>query len=142
VRRRDLSAKIHESRKKYERDILSWMSRSLKTPPYPVGEKAGWRSAISMSLFGLPCTCRGLEYQDLNMDGVVWFRRRCDLPEQWDMHPLLLSLGAVDDMDTVWVNGFKVGGIGRKQRHRGIIRAATWFLRPRCIRGKMCWRCA
>ncbi|GEM_PF-564843 len=105
--------KYTESRKKYERDILSWMSRSLKTPPYPVGEKAGWAQRdFDESIWPAMHVPGAWEYQDLNMDGVVWFRRRFDLPEQWDMHPLLLSLGAVDDMDTVWVNGFKVGGIG------------------------------
>lgn len=42
-------------------------------------------------------------------DGVVWFRRTFDLPEAWQGKDLVLRLSAVDDLDTTWVNGEKVG---------------------------------
>jgi sialate O-acetylesterase len=44
-----------------------------------------------------------------NFDGVFWFRRTFDLPEGWDGSDADLHLGAVDDNDTTWVNGLKVG---------------------------------
>ena len=42
-------------------------------------------------------------------DGIVWFRREFTLPENWDGGDAELHLGAVDDMDTTWINGQRVG---------------------------------
>lgn len=42
-------------------------------------------------------------------DGVVWFRREVQLPAEWDNKAAELRLGAIDDNDTTWVNGEKVG---------------------------------
>jgi sialate O-acetylesterase len=44
-----------------------------------------------------------------NFDGLFWFRRTFDLPENWDGSDGELHLGAVDDNDTTWVNGVEVG---------------------------------
>ncbi|MCR5454151.1 MAG: hypothetical protein K6F33_04095, partial [Bacteroidales bacterium] len=42
-------------------------------------------------------------------DGVVWFRRKVTIPSEWQGKKLVLSLGAIDDMDVTYVNGEKVG---------------------------------
>ena len=42
-------------------------------------------------------------------DGIVWFRREVDLPPAWAGRDLILRLGAIDDIDTTWVNGTEVG---------------------------------
>lgn len=42
-------------------------------------------------------------------DGVVWFRRTFDLPAGWSGRDLELRLGAIDDVDTTWVNGAELG---------------------------------
>lgn len=44
-----------------------------------------------------------------NFDGVVWFRKEFDLPEDAAGKNLALHLGPIDDVDTTWVNGVKVG---------------------------------
>jgi len=46
-----------------------------------------------------------------DFDGVVWFRRSVRLPVDWIGKDLMLHLGPVDDYDTTWVNGTKVGGV-------------------------------
>jgi sialate O-acetylesterase len=46
-----------------------------------------------------------------NFDGVVWFRREVDIPPQFVGKNLILHLGPVDDRDTTWVNGTRVGGM-------------------------------
>lgn len=43
-------------------------------------------------------------------DGVVWYRRRVTIPAGWVGKALTLSLGAIDDLDTVWFNGRRIGG--------------------------------
>jgi sialate O-acetylesterase len=47
------------------------------------------------------------------LDGMVWFRREFDLPEKLLGKTLTLDLGPVDDIDTTWVNGVKVGQMNR-----------------------------
>ncbi|MFT5124355.1 MAG: hypothetical protein ACI9TH_001616 [Kiritimatiellia bacterium] len=50
-------------------------------------------------------------------DGVVWFRKRFNLPEAWDGVLATLSLGPIDDMDVTWVNGTRVGGMEHPGAH-------------------------
>lgn len=42
-------------------------------------------------------------------DGVFWLRRGFEMPENWEGGDVELHLGAVDDMDTTWINGEQVG---------------------------------
>ncbi|HZI31348.1 MAG TPA: sialate O-acetylesterase, partial [Candidatus Binatia bacterium] len=42
-------------------------------------------------------------------DGIFWFRRAFELPADWDGGDVTLHLGAVDDIDTTWVNGAQAG---------------------------------
>jgi len=44
-------------------------------------------------------------------DGVVWFRRTFELPELWAGRDLMLRLGPIDDRDTTFVNGVRVGSM-------------------------------
>jgi sialate O-acetylesterase len=43
-------------------------------------------------------------------DGIFWFRKTFELPELSGNSAVELHLGAVDDADTTWVNGARVGG--------------------------------
>lgn len=43
------------------------------------------------------------------VDGIVWFRRVTNLPPSWTRGDLELRLGMIDDFDTVWFNGVKLG---------------------------------
>ena len=43
--------------------------------------------------------------------GVVWFRKEINLPESWVGKKAVLHLGPIDDQDTTWVNGVRVGGM-------------------------------
>ncbi|MFT5688902.1 MAG: sialate O-acetylesterase [Planctomycetota bacterium] len=51
------------------------------------------------------------EDQGLSFDGVVWFRREVVIPREWAGQELMLELGAIDDMDTTWWDGERVGGL-------------------------------
>ena len=55
----------------------------------------------------LPTYWESAGYADY--DGVFWFRRGFELPANWDGGDVVLHLGAVDDIDTTWVNGALVG---------------------------------
>ncbi len=44
-----------------------------------------------------------------NLDGLVWFRKVIEVPDSWAGKDVSLELGPIDDMDTTWINGVKVG---------------------------------
>ncbi len=43
------------------------------------------------------------------VDGICWFRKSVKLPKEMKGKDLFLELGAIDDMDTTWVNGELLG---------------------------------
>lgn len=63
--------------------------------------ETGWKTMT------LPTAWENAGYPDF--DGVFWFRRAFDLPDNWDGGDVELHLGAVDDNDTTRVNGAQVG---------------------------------
>ncbi len=44
-----------------------------------------------------------------DFDGVVWFRKKVQIPSSWIDKDLVLNLGPIDDMDRSFVNGKLVG---------------------------------
>jgi sialate O-acetylesterase len=56
-----------------------------------------------------------------HFDGIAWFRRSFDVPAEWSGRDLELHLGAIDDVDTTWVNGTEVGSM-------------SWYSTPRVYR--------
>jgi len=61
--------------------------------------------------------------EGLEFNGAVWFRREIELPADWEGHDLELSLDAIDDFDTTYVNGTRVGATGPE--------TAGWWMAPR-----------
>lgn len=53
-----------------------------------------------------------------DFDGVMWFRRVVDVPENWAGRDLQLDLGRVDDSDTTFWNGSVVGSTTGWNRSR------------------------
>ncbi|MCC6908421.1 MAG: beta galactosidase jelly roll domain-containing protein [Phycisphaerales bacterium] len=52
-------------------------------------------------------------------DGVVWYRCTFDVPAGSAGRQATLRLGPIDDMDTTWINGARVGGMET---------AGTWYI--------------
>lgn len=42
-------------------------------------------------------------------DGIIWFRKVIQIPEDWNSKELVLSLGKIDDTDITFFNGIKIG---------------------------------
>ena len=49
------------------------------------------------------------EYEGLDHDGAVWFRKEFDLPRNFRSDSFQINLNQIDDYDITWVNGHKVG---------------------------------
>jgi sialate O-acetylesterase len=50
----------------------------------------------------------------LLIDGAVWFRKELELPASWASKDLVLNLPPIDDLDTTYFNGTKIGATGRE----------------------------
>lgn len=59
----------------------------------------------------MPLPCLWEESELGNFDGVVWFRKEFELPENWYPEGFSLYLGPIDDMDITYINGVKIGSI-------------------------------
>jgi sialate O-acetylesterase len=70
----------------------------------PAADDSSWKT------MNLPAAWEGAGLP--GFDGVVWFRRIVELPEAWAGREAVLHLGPIDDIDTTWVNGTKVGETG------------------------------
>jgi sialate O-acetylesterase len=84
------------------------------------GTKAGWAKpetdVTSWKTVDMPQPFEQAGLPDF--DGLVWFRRNFELPADWSGENLKLSLGPIDDMDTTFINGVKVGQMNRYDINR------------------------
>jgi sialate O-acetylesterase len=54
-------------------------------------------------------------------DGVVWFRKEINIPDNWAGKDLALSLGPIDDRDTTYWNGSPIGNTDAWNRARNYV---------------------
>ena len=53
-----------------------------------------------------------------DFQGLVWFRRSFTVPAAWAGKDLTINLGPINDFDTTWVNGVRVGSDAQWDRPR------------------------
>lgn len=99
---RNLSAAMRE----YEAKKEEWRNNLL--PKNTEWMKSGfggtdWKTMI------LPQTWEKTEVGAF--DGIVWFRKEVMIPSDWTGKSLELTLGGIDDMDSTYINGVRVGGL-------------------------------
>jgi len=109
---------LQASGSNYEQVFEQWCLRNdpgtrqrwFQPDQTPEKEVAGWKTVNLPQPFeqaGLP-----------GFDGIVWFRREFELPKGWTSKRLALGLGPVNDIDTTWLNGVRVGQMNRHDRNR------------------------
>lgn len=59
----------------------------------------------------VPSTWQDEGYRDYN--GFAWYRKTFTMPSGHENQNLVLALGRIDDVDEVFVNGHRVGGLGQ-----------------------------
>lgn len=101
----------NQSGKSYQQQVADWESAVMaKDPGYQNGS-AAWAMAsfddASWKTMELPAywEAKGLS----GFDGVIWFRRRVNIPASLAGRELKLNLGAIDDDDITYFNGKKIG---------------------------------
>ena len=106
-------ADLPRLQREYERAQAEWASKYVAADPGNRGEPEGYAKpgydAAGWKRMALP---QFWETAGLDVDGVVWFRREVEVPAAWAGKDLTLKLGAVDDFDTTYFNGERVGSTG------------------------------
>ena len=104
-----LAAALESGTDKFDEQLANWWRAN--DPGSAAG--LGWADPVQKTAdwktMNLPTAWEQAGLPDF--DGVVWFRKEFDLPESAAGQDGTLSLGPVDDIDTTWVNGVRVGGM-------------------------------
>ena len=110
-----LAADFPRYKEEYKLLMRQWEDEWLNIDPGNKGEPQGWarpgHDTSDWQTMRLPILWERL---GLNIDGGVWFRLDIDVPAAWSGKDLSLQLGPVDDFDTTYFNGDRVGGIDRE----------------------------
>jgi len=100
-------AELGKPKAKFEEAMAAWWKKNdpgtSEQPAWsdPNFDASGWKKMTLPTHWedgGLP-----------DFDGLVWFRKEITLPESINGKAATLSLGAIDDRDTTFVNGVEVG---------------------------------
>ena len=99
----------------FARALAEWELKNLYQDPGIKGEALGYAdpapNTADWKTMNLP---QFFETAGLNIDGAVWFRKEIEVPQSWSGRDLVLNLGAIDDYDTTYFNGSKIGATGRE----------------------------
>ncbi len=94
-------------------DRMSYLEDRYPVDPGNSGVKNGWNGENyddgDWGLMPLPCMWQDHGY---GVSGIVWFRKRVELPDAWRGKDLALHLGAIDKHDITYVSGVEVGRTG------------------------------
>jgi hypothetical protein len=88
---------------------------------FRTGDNKGWRFADyndeGWSSIGVPSVWENQGYEDY--DGYGWYRLKFSLPKNLTTGELYLSLGKIDDIDDVYLNGEHIGTVNDVRREFG-----------------------
>jgi sialate O-acetylesterase len=106
-------ADLPRLQREYERARDEWASRYVMEDPGNRGEPEGYaKPGHDAGVWKRMNVPQLWESAGLDVDGVVWFRRELEVPAAWAGKDLTLRLGAIDDFDTTYFNGERVGSTG------------------------------
>ncbi|WFB36185.1 sialate O-acetylesterase [Kiritimatiellota bacterium B12222] len=97
----------------FSSDPVAWLRAKIPADPGNTGKEKGWANPnfddSAWSSFTAPSIW---QKQGFPFNGVLWFRKRIEIPPAWKGKELNLHLGACDKHDTTYVNGTEVGRMG------------------------------
>jgi sialate O-acetylesterase len=106
---------LPQRRENYKRALAEWEQKNLHADPGNKGEAQGFAdpafNATDWKQLNLP---QFFETAGVVIDGAVWVRKEVDLPSAWSEKELALNFSAIDDFDTTYFNGTRVGGTGNE----------------------------
>jgi sialate O-acetylesterase len=106
---------LPDRQKDYERLTAEWEKNNIYMDPGNKGEALGYAGASVNAAEWKPMNLpQYFETSGPDIDGAVWFRKQIEVPQSWAGKDLVLNLTPIDDYDTTYFNGTRVGGLGRE----------------------------
>jgi sialate O-acetylesterase len=109
-----------DAQKKYEEDSRKWIELVNAKDAGSSNGEAQWQRPIAIDAswqnMKLPTVWENAALPDF--DGIVWFRKNIQLSKEQAGKDIQLSLGEIDDNETTWFNGEKVGATEGYDRPR------------------------
>src|SRR5215813_2702936 len=106
---------LPQTKAAYAKALAEWEEKNLYLDAENKGEGLGYAdpatSTADWPKMDLP---KQIEAAGLLIDGAVWFRKVVQLPESWAGKDLVINLPPIDDYDTTYFNGKKIGATGRE----------------------------
>ena len=97
----------------YQKKLAEWNAKARFADPGNKGTaSAPAYDDTTWPTLKLPAAWEQIGRKDLDIDGVVWFRKKIEIPQEWAGRVLHLQLGPIDDMDVTYFNGVQVGATG------------------------------
>jgi sialate O-acetylesterase len=113
---------LPQRQQEFEKRLAEWSQKNLYQDVGNKGESLGYADpncdTSDWKTMNLP---QFFETAGVKMDGAIWFRKEVEIPASWTGKTLELNLGAIDDFDTTYFNGAKVGGIGSETPNSYIV---------------------
>jgi sialate O-acetylesterase len=91
------------AKRKLEADLAAWIA-ALGEAPRDAAELAGWKTMEQPGIWSGELA---------KFDGVLFLARHVEVPPEWAGKELVVELGPIDDMDTTWLDGERIGGMER-----------------------------
>lgn len=88
-------------------------------------DEQGWSSIF------VPSTWESQGFDDY--DGYAWYRYKFTLPQNLRTGDLYLTLGKIDDIDNVYLNGEKIGDVYDLKSHRYFFNNSDWEYNARRV---------
>jgi len=103
----DLEAGVGDGQTLEQLRAAFWAKVDASDP----GMTGGWTAAELDTSAWKPAKVPGAwsDFGEGAWDGCLWYRTTVDLPASWAGAELVLELGPIDDMDTAWLNGERIG---------------------------------
>jgi sialate O-acetylesterase len=97
----------------YQRKLAEWDRKVRFQDPGNSGFTQGYANpAFDDSVWRTlkqPAAWEDLGKPEWDIDGIVWYRRKFDIPQEWAGRSLILNLGQIDDVDVTYFNGVQIG---------------------------------
>jgi len=93
----------------YEEKVKNWVKSTNEKDSGYLNGQAKWAVADinGWQKMAIPTLWEDAALK--NFDGIVWFIKKVNIPENWKKNGAKLNLGTIDDNDITFVNGVKVG---------------------------------
>jgi sialate O-acetylesterase len=106
---------LPDRQRDYEQAIQKWEQQNIYADAGNKGETLGYANeSLTLTDWKQMNLPQYFETGGPDIDGAVWFRKEIEVPQNWAGKDLVLDLPPIDDYDTTYFNGTKVGGIGKE----------------------------